>query len=84
MRIYKKNKKVEVPLFDEAKKRGRPIKYDFSPFKKASTKYLLIGNAKWENYSSLRSTFARWRKIEGIEGRFRYDFVDNGIAIWRQ
>jgi len=32
--------KIEVPLFEEKRQRGRPIKYDFSPFKKESTKYL--------------------------------------------
>jgi hypothetical protein len=75
--------KIEVPLFEEKRQRGRPIKYDFSPFKKESTKYLVIPNVGLEEYDSLRSTFARWRRIEGIEGRFNYDFLKTDIAIWR-
>jgi hypothetical protein len=76
--------KIEVPLFDEKKHRGRPIKYDFSPFKKQSTSHLIIEGVGEKEYDSLRSTFARWRRMKGVLGRFRYDFLDNGIAIWRQ
>jgi hypothetical protein len=76
--------KLEVPLFEEKRQRGRPIKYDFSPFKRQSTSHLVIENISKEHYDSLRSTFARWRRMKGVLGRFRYDFLDNGIAIWRQ
>lgn len=80
----KKKSKVEVPLFEEKKERGRPIKYDFSPFKRQSVGHLVIPNVGLDEYDSLRSTFARWRRMEGIKGRFRYDFLDDSIAIWRQ
>lgn len=75
--------KIEVPLFEKKKARGRPIKYDFSAFKKQSTSHLIIENIGMEHYDSLRSTFARWRRMKGVVGRFRYDFLNNGIAIWR-
>jgi hypothetical protein len=81
----KKRSKVEVPLFKKDAKRGRPIKYDFSPFKRQSVKHIVFQGVSAELYSSLRSTFARWRRIEGVEGRFRYDFLDDdSVAIWRQ
>jgi len=44
---------------------------------------LIIPNVGLEEYDSLRSTFARWRIMEGIEGRFNYDFLKTDIAIWR-
>jgi hypothetical protein len=77
-------KKIEVPLFDKKKQRGRPIKYDFSAFKKQSTSHLVLQGIGQKEYDSLRSTFARWRRMENIKGRFHYDFIDNGIAIWRK
>lgn len=75
--------KIEIPLFEKKKQRGRPIKYDFSPFKRQSTSHLIIQGIGAKEYDSLRSTFARWRRMEKIVGRFRYDFLDTGIAIWR-
>jgi len=75
--------KIEIPLFEEKKHRGRPIKYDFSSFKKQSVSHIVFEGIGIESYSSLRSTFARWRRMKGVPGRFRYDFLDNGIAIWR-
>jgi hypothetical protein len=77
-------KKIDVPLFVEKRQRGRPIKYNFTPFKKKATSHLIIEGIGMKEYESLRSTFARWRRMEEIPGRFRYDFLDNGIAIWRQ
>lgn len=79
-----RKKKIEVPLFEKKGRKGRPIKYDFSSFRKQSTSYLLLQGIGQKEYDSLRSTFARWRRIQNIQGRFRYDFLDNGIAIWRQ
>ncbi len=84
-----KMKTRNVPLFKEHKRMGRPIKYDFTPFFKKSTKYIVFPNLTLKNYDSLRSTFARWRRREGVEGRFEYDILDAtekdpcGIAVWR-
>lgn len=83
-------KKIEVPLFPITKQIGRPFKYDFTPFKKTNTKYVVFLGLTEKNYDSLRSTFARWRRREGIEGRFEYDILPSMdgwppcITIWRQ
>lgn len=83
-------KKKEIPLFKEKRRRGRPIQYDFSLFKKASTKFLVFEGIGLKEYDSIRSTFARWRRRHGVEGRFEYDIVPATdmfppyIAIWRQ
>jgi hypothetical protein len=82
-------KKKDVPLFTHKKRIGRPIKYDFTPFTKESTDYVIFNHLTLKNYDSLRSTFARWRRREKVEGRFEYDILDStekdpcGIAIWR-
>jgi len=82
--------KKEVKLFREKKTRGRPIKYDFTAFKKTNTKFLVFEGVGLKEYDSIRSTFARWRRRHGIEGRFEYDIVPETdmfpsyIAIWRQ
>lgn len=82
-------KKIDVPLFKEPKRMGRPIKYDFSDFKKPHIKYVVFKGLSTKNYDSLRSTFCRWRRIEGVSGRFEYDFLDAtetqpcAIVIWR-
>ena len=82
-------KKVDVPLFKERKQMGRPIKYDFSDFKKSHIKYIVFPHLSTRHYDSIRSTFCRWRKLEGVGGRFEYDFLDGtdkepcAIVIWR-
>ena len=81
--------KKELPLFNEKKRMGRPIKYDFSGFKKDHVKYIVFSGLSLKHYDSIRSTFCRWRRIEGVEGRFEYDFLDAtekepcAIVIWR-
>ena len=81
--------KKNVPLFKERKKMGRPVKYDFSGFKKPSVKYIVFPGLSTKQYDSIRSTFCRWRRLEGVSGRFEYDFLDGtekdscAIVIWR-
>ncbi len=81
--------KVDIALFKKHYRRGRPIKYDFSDFKKPNVKYVIFPNLSIKHYDSLRSTFCRWRKIENIGGRYEYDFLDAtdkdpcAIVIWR-
>ena len=83
-------KKKDVPLFTHKKRIGRPIKYDFTPFTKESTDYVIFNHLTLKNYDSLRSTFARWRRRKGVEGRFEYDVLEakgehpEAIVIWRQ
>jgi len=43
-------KKIEVPLFPITKHLGRPFKYDFTPFKKANTKYIVLLGLTEKNY----------------------------------
>lgn len=81
--------KKDVPLFKEKKRLGRPVKYDFSGFAKENVKYIVFSGLTTKHYDSIRSTFCRWRRMEGIGGRFEYDFLDAtekepcAIVIWR-
>lgn len=81
--------KIDVPLFEEKKNPGRPVKYDFSGFKNPSVKYIVFSGLSIKNYDSIRSSFCRWRRLQNVFGRFEYDFLDatdkepSAIAIWR-
>lgn len=82
-------KKKEVPLFKKLKKRGRLVKYDYSPFLIVSTQYIVFENLDESNYSSIRSTLTRWKKMNNIKGKFQYDFFPQSkdqpkrVVIWR-
>ena len=82
-------KRKEVPLFKKAVKRGRSIKYDYSPFLSASAKYVVFENCDESNYSSIRSTLTRWKRINNVKSKFEYDFFPENeehpkrVAIWR-
>jgi hypothetical protein len=82
-------KRREVPLFKKASKRGRSIKYDYSPFLSVSAKYVVLENCDESNYDSIRSTLTRWKKMNNIESKFEYDFFPENeeqprrVAIWR-
>jgi len=76
-------------LFKKASKRGRSIKYDYSPFLSVSAKYVVLENCDESNYDSIRSTLTRWKKMNNIESKFEYDFFPENeeqprrVAIWR-
>ena len=82
-------RKKEVPLFRETSKRGRSVKYDYSPFLNASTRYVVLENFDEGNYDSIRSTLTRWKKINNIKSKFEYDFFPENeehpkrVIIWR-
>jgi hypothetical protein len=82
-------KKKEVPLFKNLSKRGRKVKYDYSPFLNPSTRYLVLENFDESKYDSIRSTLTRWKKMNNIESKFEYDFFPENeeqpkrVAIWR-
>ena len=82
-------KRKEVPLFRKVTKRGRSVKYDYSPFLIASTEYILLENFDESNYDSIRSTLTRWKKKNNVESKFQYDFFPENeeqpkrVAIWR-
>ena len=82
-------KKREVPLFKKISKRGRSVKYDYSPFFNTSTRCVVLENFDESNYASIRSTLTRWKKINNIEGKFEYDFSPENeeqpkrVVIWR-
>jgi len=82
-------KRKEVPLFKKVTKRGRSVKYDYSPFLIASTQYIMLENFDESNYDSIRSTLTRWKKNNNIESKFQYDFFPENeeqpkrVAIWR-
>jgi hypothetical protein len=81
--------RYESPVFKQKKNKGRPWKYDFTPFINRKTEYVLIENADMDDYDSIRSTFCRWRKINQVSGRYEYDFVPQiedspkALIIWR-
>jgi hypothetical protein len=82
--------RYEDPVFKIKRQRGRPQRYDFTPFTNPKTEYVLIENVDMEEYDSIRSTFCRWRRINGIEGRYEYDFLPpkppnhpKSLIIWR-
>jgi len=76
-------------LFKKVTKRGRSVKYDYSPFLIASTQYIMLENFDESNYDSIRSTLTRWKKNNNIESKFQYDFFPENeeqpkrVAIWR-
>ena len=77
-------KKIEVPLYVEKMKKGRPVRYDYSEFLKPATKYIILQGCDEKNYSSIRSTLTRWKKINNVTGKFEYDFLLNGsVVVWR-
>ncbi len=83
-------KKKEVPLYQKLDKRGRPVKYNYTGFLNHKTKYVVLENFGIENYSSIRSTFTRWKNINGITGAFRFDYYRESVSgpkrwvIWRR
>jgi hypothetical protein len=82
-------KKKDVPLFEKKKKMGRPIKYDFTPFFHITVRYITFSGLSMRHYDTLRSCFARWRRRNGVEGRFEYDILEAtgtspcSIVVWR-
>jgi hypothetical protein len=82
-------KKIEIPLYDDKKKKGRPVRWDYSPFLKMGTQYVVLKNADESNYSSIRSTLTRWKKINNVYGKFEYDFnpekegFPKCVIVWR-
>lgn len=82
-------KKTEVPLYPKTDDRGRPVAYDFSNFRNEKVTCVVLMGVGREQYSSVRTTFARWRKQNGVEGRFTYEFhAEKGdtprhLVIWR-
>lgn len=76
-------------MFRKVTKRGRSVKYDYSPFLIPSTEYILLENFDESNYDSIRSTLTRWKKKNNIESKFQYDFFPENeeqpkrVAIWR-
>jgi hypothetical protein len=76
-------------LFKKISKRGRSVKYDYSPFLNSSTQFIMLENFDERNYDSIRSTLTRWKKINNIQSKFQYDFFPENeeqpkrVAIWR-
>jgi len=85
----KKKKKTEAPLFPKSENRGRPLTYDYTNFLHPNVTYVVLLGVGRDQYDTVRSTFARWRKLNGVKGRFRYDFhlaSENGpkhLVIWK-
>lgn len=82
--------KIEEPIFEILKPKGRPFRYNFDPFLNPRTEYVILENCDMENYDSIRSCLCRWRRINKIVGqRFIYDFVPEkdehpkAIVVWR-
>jgi hypothetical protein len=72
-----------VPLYTKSK--GRPCRYDFSPFKNAGYMALVIECVPTENlYNSIKSSFSRWRKRNNIPSGFVFDIYEDNITIWRR
>ena len=82
-------KLTDVPLFAISKKMGRTVKYDFTPFKKQGVRFISFPHLTFSAYETLKSSFARWRRIQGVEGRFEYDILEAterqpcAIVIWK-
>lgn len=73
----------DVPLY--TKRKGRPCTYDFSVFKNAKQNVLVIPCTPTEEiYNSIKSSFARWRKKNGVPAGFVFDIYSDKIAIWRR
>jgi hypothetical protein len=72
-----------IPLYTKPK--GRPCRYDFSPFKSASHMAIVIDCVPTENiYNSIKSSFSRWRKRNNISSGFVFDIYEDNITIWRR
>jgi len=82
-------KKIEVPLFPSVPKRGRPVKYDFTPFLRKTVEFVVYPAVPWSEYVSFKNAFYKWRKENGVKGRYEYDYKDaqddtpSCITIWR-
>lgn len=83
-------KKVEVPLYEKQDKRGRPLKYNYAGFLNPSTTFVVIEGFGIEHYNSIRSTFTRWKRLNGVNGSYRFDFYRESAigpkrwVIWRK
>ena len=82
-------KKVEVPLYKQIIKKGRPVKYNYDEFLNSKTEFVVLYNCDESNYSSIRSTLTRWKKMNNHDGKFEYDFhppkskSPKCVVVWR-
>lgn len=82
-------KKTEAPLYPKTDGRGRPVAYDYTNFLNPKVTYVVLLGVGRDQYDSVRSTLARWRRLNGVKGRFRYDFhpaseeSPKHVVIWR-
>jgi hypothetical protein len=82
-------KKIEVPLFPATPRRGRPIKYDFTPFLRRTVEFVVFAGVPWSDYESFKNAFYTWRKENNVKGRYEYDYREpfedtpSCITIWR-
>lgn len=73
----------KVDLYTKGK--GRPCLYDFTPFKNAKQSVVVIKCTPTEEvYNSIKSSFARWRKQNGVAPGFVFDIYEDRITIWRR
>lgn len=84
-------KKIEVPLYAKSDRRGRPVKYDFTPFAHPKTQFIVLKGFGIECYSSIRSTLCRWKRLtKNKDQMFTYDYhpykdgVEKHWVIWRK
>jgi hypothetical protein len=84
-------KKIEVPLYAKSDRRGRPVKYDFTPFAHPKTQFIVLKGYGIECYSSIRSTLCRWKRLtKNKDQMFTYDYhpykdgVEKHWVIWRK
>jgi len=72
----------EVPVFQP---KGRPKTYKFDAFLVNSTTHVRIPcKPTLGIYNSIKSTFYRWRKNNGVTKGFVFDIYPNEIVIWRR
>jgi hypothetical protein len=72
----------ELELFPS---KGRPKFYDFSTFLHSNTTHIRIPCTPTVGiYNSIKSSFYRWRKNNGVEKGFVFDIYPNEIVIWRR
>lgn len=82
-------KKEEVPLYEKKTKLGRKTKYDYTPFLNPRVACVVIKGYGIQNYNSLRATLTRWKRLNGVNGAFRFEFhmgneeVLHCWVIWR-
>jgi len=66
-------------------RKGRPCLYDFNSFLNPKTSCIVINCEPTQKiYNSIKSSFARWRKQNGMKPGFVFDIYETHVIIWKR